>query len=255
MADGHLHAARVGQFLSVNFRAHAPLGTGLQDAGGVVGGEEALVAEHVDEVGQPLTTHLGNHLVDDQPHVLLLRHAACHGVRPEEGGLHAERCRLADVADDAQHLQLVGGVQTVAALYFHGSRPLADYLVDALHGLSVQFVFAQLVQTVGTVQDASATACNLGIAQSANLVDELPLAAAGIDQMGVRVAERGQHGTALGIDDGLGPRGGAFPKVLHASVLHQQPGVFQYFCLRHLLPSQALVPLAVNHQQPNILDK
>ena len=101
--DGHLHAARVGQLLTVNLRTHAPLGGCLKDACCLVDGEEALVAEHVYKVGQLLTAHFGNHLVDDQVDVFALsaRISAPYGMGSEEGALHAERGCLLDAADDA----------------------------------------------------------------------------------------------------------------------------------------------------------
>ena len=53
------------------------------------------------------------------------------------------------------------------------------------------------MQPVGRVEDAAAPTGYLGVAQSADLVDELALAAVGIDEVGVRVAERREYGTVL----------------------------------------------------------
>ena len=53
------------------------------------------------------------------------------------------------------------------------------------------------MQPVCRVQYATTTTGNLGIAQPSDLVDELSLAAVGIDQMGVGVAERGENAASL----------------------------------------------------------
>ncbi len=56
-------------------------------------------------------------------------------------------------------------------------------------------------QHIGRVEDTSAAACNFLVAQTADFVDKLALAAAGIDYMCVRVAESRQNQAALGVDD------------------------------------------------------
>ena len=68
----HLHATRVGEFLTMNLAAHAMLETCLEDAGSLFGGKEPLVAEHIHKVGKAFLGHGGNHLVDHKVHILSL---------------------------------------------------------------------------------------------------------------------------------------------------------------------------------------
>ena len=62
------------------------------------------------------------------------------------------------------------------------------------------------MQEVGGVEDAAATTGNLGIGEALDFVHELPLAAAGIHQMGVGVAPTWQDGAPMSIDDVMGIR-------------------------------------------------
>ena len=149
---------------------------------------------------------------------------------------HAHGCCLPDAAYHAQHLQLVVGVESVAAFYLHGSRAFGCYLADTLHGLVVELVFRSLVQPVRRAQYAATPAGYLGVAQAAYLVDELALATARIHQVGVAVAERREQPAPLGIDSFSRsarhslPRYGAQPVVLASEVgnvvvLGEQPRV------------------------------
>ena len=122
----HLHAARNGQFVGVNLRLHAQLAPGLHDAGRLFHGKEPFVAEDIDEIGQFPGRHGRKHFVADQLHVFLLPADIVprHGVGAEERGAHGQRSRLADAADDAQHLQFVFGRKTIAALDLDAARSL-----------------------------------------------------------------------------------------------------------------------------------
>ena len=259
MSDGNLYTAGVGQFLTVNLRAHTPSGSSLEHAGRLVGGEETLVAEHVDKVGQLLAAHLGNHLFCNKVYVFSLsaRIGTSHGMGTQKSGNNFQWGGFLDATDDAQHLQFVLGVQSVATLYFNGSRPLTDDLVDAHHGAFEEFVLTQLMQAVGTVQDASAATGYLGIAEPLNFVDELVLTALGIDEVGVGVAERRQHQPATGIDDAtVGGEGrgivGRTP-VLEASVFDEQPRIFFLFQMAHLLTAETWLAPRVGDERPDIL--
>ena len=111
-------------------------------------------------------------------------------MRPEERGPHLQRHAFADAADDAQHLQLVPGRKAVAALDLHAPRTHRRDLAHALHRLRIEFVLRSLVQPVGGVENAPAPPGDLLVRQTVDLVQKLPLAAPGVDQVGVRVAER-----------------------------------------------------------------
>ena len=257
VGDGHLYPTRVGQFLTVDFSAQPVFQASLQDAVGFLGREEALVAKHVDEVGQALASHFGQHLVDNVVNVVALAtcKGATHGVRPEKRRDDLQRSRLLDAPDDAQHFQLVSGSKSVAALDFDGSRTLSDDFADALHGLFVEFVFAGVVQSVGRVQDASAAPRNLFVAQTANLIDKLALATAGIDNVGVAVAKRREHESALSIDSIAIDRRNIIHRseILDSPVFHEKPGVVNRVQLAHFASGEKwLLVVSDTNERPYI---
>ena len=135
----------------MDFASHAVCGTSLQDAGSLFGSKEALVAEHVNEIGQPLTAYFRNHLVDNQVYIVGLPTliVPSHGMGTQECALHTERCCLLDTTDDTQHLQFVGSVQSIATLDLNGSGTFANDFPHPMHGLFVEFVFTHLVQAIG----------------------------------------------------------------------------------------------------------
>ena len=184
----------------MDFRAEAVACAGFKNAGRLFDGEEALVAEYVDVVGQLLFGYGRNHLIDQQINVFGLRILTAYGVCTEEGGFDLEWRCLLQTADDAQHLQLVGRIEPVAAFHFYATRTLADDLVSATQGLAIEFVFAQFVEMVGRIEDAAAAAGDLGVTQSADFVDKFGLATTGVNNVGVRVAPRGKNAAAAGID-------------------------------------------------------
>ena len=149
MLYADFHTARRSQLVGVNLRSHAPSGSRFEHTSRLFRREEAAVAEHVDEVGEMLATHFGYHLVDDELHVVALRHAASHGVRSEERRHNLCRRRLLHALYDAQHLQFVLEVQSVAALYLYAACSLAYHLVESLHRLAEQLVLRSVVQQVG----------------------------------------------------------------------------------------------------------
>ena len=192
------------QLIDVHLGPHAPLGCRVEYALRVLGSEEALVAKHVDEVGQPLAPHLGHHLTHHEVHVFVLAVAATNGMGTEEGGHHARRHVLAYPPYHAEHLQFVGRVQAVAALYLYTARTLEHHLAHTAHGLAVQFVLTECVEQVGRIEYPAATACYLCIAEPAYLVHKLALAAARIDYVRVGVAPRREHRPSTGVDTDIG---------------------------------------------------
>ncbi len=206
MAHAGLDAARYVELVGVDLGAHAVLGAAAHDALCLFDREEALVAEYVDEVGQILCGDGRDHLA--AYHIDILRLAAYvvarHGMRSEKCRAHGYGRCLADAAYDAQHLQLVFGRESVAALDLDKTRTHGDDLVDALHGLTVELILGCGVQAVGRIEYAAAAPGDLLVAQTVDLVEELLLAAAGIDDMRMRVAERRKEHAAAGIDRFVG---------------------------------------------------
>jgi hypothetical protein len=118
----------------------------------------------------------------------------------KEGADDAQWCRVLDAAYHTQHLQFILSAESVAALDLYGTRSLLYNLLDALHRLSIELVFRQLMQSVGRVEDATTALCYLGIAQAPYLIYKLTLTTVGIDDMGVAVAERREEGAARGVE-------------------------------------------------------
>ena len=161
------------------------------------------------------------------------------GMGAEKRGHYAGRDTLADAPDYAEHLELVGRIEPVAALYLQAAGALLHDLAHAAHGLGVQFVLSERVQQVGRVEYAAAPAGYLGIAQAANLVDKLALTAACIHHVGMWVAPRRQHHASAGVDHNVGPQT-LRRHVVHAaegckaSVVSKQPGIVERVQPGHL---------------------
>ena len=241
MLQCHLHATRGCQLLAVNLAAHAVLEACLKDARRLLGGEEALVAEHIHKVGKALGGHSGDHLVDDEVNIVGLAAGifASHGMSAQEGRYHTQTGALLDAGYHAQHLEFVLGVEAVAALYLDGSGALGNHLAHALHGSVVELLLGHEVQAVGAVEDAAATAGNLGVGESVDFIHKLLLATASIDDVGVRVAPAGQHCAAAGINNlvNIGWHGAVVGSVKLGddAVFHEHPSVVDGIELRHLL--------------------
>ena len=242
VGDRHRYSTRIGEFLTVNFSAKAVFQTSFQDSVGFFGREKALVAKHIDEIGQALASDFGQHLIDNQIDVFGLPSGifATDGVRPKKRCHDLQRCRLLDAPNDAQHFQFVSGVQAVAALDFDGSRAFSDDFADAPHCLFVEFVFGKFVESVGRIEDSTTPTRNFGVTQTANLIDKLALATACIDNVRVAVAERRKHVSALSIDHFTLYRRYRIhlSKRLYSSVIDEHPSVVNRLQLGHFTTSQ-----------------
>ena len=117
--------------------------------------------------------------------LLTARKGASHGVGAEEGGADGHRRRLGDTRYHAQHFQLVGESEAVAALYLYRAGALAHDFVGAGHGLCEKLVLGRLVQQVGAVEYAASACGNLFVAQAFDFVAELAVAAPGKDNVRV----------------------------------------------------------------------
>ena len=113
-----------------------------------------------------------------------------YGMSSEESGTDGDRRSFADATDHPQHLEFILGRKTVAALDLDAARTHCDNLADTFHRLLVKLVLGSFVQAVGGIQDAAAPLGDLFVAQAVDLVQELLFAASGINQMGMRIAER-----------------------------------------------------------------
>ncbi len=133
----------------------------------------------------------------------------------------------------------------VTALDLHAARTHADDFAHAPHCLPVELLLGSLVQQVGGIENPAATPGDFLVAQSVDFVQKLLLAAPGVDQMGVRIAERREKHPALGIDH---PGRDARTAVVHAAesgnppVFGEQPRIVEGLQTVHLGPAQALTP-------------
>ena len=170
-------------------------------------------------------------------------------MRPQEGRLHRERRRLADAPDDAQHLQLVLCRQPVSALDLDAPRPLGCDLAHADHRLVVKPLLRRAVQQIGRIEDPAAPAGDLFVTQAVDLVQKLPLAAARIDQMRVRIAERRKEHPSPGVDRPVGldlRRNGHRPECGDAARVGEQPCVVQTIQPPHLRAAQTRAALGLD---------
>ena len=123
---------RSSQLLGMNFRKHAPLGTGFKHPGCLFGSKEALVAENINIVRQLLTSDFGNHLVDNKAYILLVAIGPAHSMSTKEGGNHTHGKRIAETTDNTQHFKFVVKVQTITALNFQTPGTLMHNLYGTL---------------------------------------------------------------------------------------------------------------------------
>ena len=119
----------------------------------------------------------------------------------EEGGAHNRRHRFADAGNHAEHLQLVVGGQTVAALYLDGSGAFCHYFAHTNHCLAVELILRGFVEQVGAVENTSAPGGYLLITEAVYFVEELTVAGSGVDYVGVGVAECREEPTSAGVDN------------------------------------------------------
>ena len=227
-----LHTAADGELVGVDLAPQATAGSRREDAGGIFGREESFIAENIHEISEFCSLrHHPDHLV----YIGFAGSSAAHGVRPQEGGAHQRGHRFADAADHPEHLQFIRRIEAVAALDLEGSGPLLQHLPDPLHRLLVERIFPGAVQQVGGVEDAPAPGGDFFIGQARDLVEEFPRAAAGIDDVGMAVAERGHQHPTLRIQHPALLRDGRHRTEIHdPAVLHAQPGVVEDASLRHL---------------------
>ena len=83
------------------------------------------------------------------------------------------------------------------------------------------------MQQVGRVEDAAAAGGDFLVGEAADLVEELPVTAACIDDVGVAVAEGWHQQAAFAVDGLVGGRGGraGVAESGDAAPVDQQPGV------------------------------
>ena len=217
----------------MDLRPQAGPQSGFQHLGGIFHREEALFAEDVHEVG--IARRIGHHAADRR-HVLFVRVAAAYGMRPQEGAADQGGRGRPDAVDDPQHLQFVDRVEPVAALDLDGPRALCDHFVHPLHGLPEELVFGGPVQQVGRIEDAAAAGRDLPVGETADLVEEFPVAAAGVDDMRVAVAESRHQQSAFAVDGLVGELRQGFGGAAEGDdlpVVDEEPGVGQRVDLVH----------------------
>ena len=163
---------------------------------------------------------------------------------------------LLEAANHAQELQFALGGEAVAALDFDGAGAQSHRFVETLQGHVVELVLRSRCRSLGRVEDAAAAFGNLLVAEAADLVNKLMLARVGIDEVGVRVAERREKQTSRSIVLIVKIQSSEFKirivKIRHRSegfdflVLNDEVCVVKCFKLSHLLALKAHTVRAVD---------
>ena len=250
IAHAHLHSAGKTHLVGMHLRNHTVPGSGLEDTGGILHSEESLLYENIHVVCQSLGGDGRHDLTDYLFHIPLpvAFITGRHGVGPEEGGADPERSLLLHPAGDPEHLDLILDGEAVTALDLHRTGAQGDYLMRTDQGLLQEVILRGIVQQLHRIEDTAAPAGNLLIGKAAQLVHELHLAAAGIDQMGVGVAVGREHHPALSVNHLIRRAFQRFQflrlQVLHPAeagdtvFLRQQPGTVKTGQRQHLLSPQ-----------------
>ena len=180
-------------------------GTCLQYPCSLVHCEESFITENIHEFSQPFPCHGRNHFPAYKVHIsfLVSPPGPPYGVGPEKSRPDLNRNSFADSAYNPEHLQFIFCRESVSALYFHGSGTFCHDFFNPDHGLTEKLVFRSGMQQVGRVQDTSSTGGDLFIAESVDLVPELPVAAACIDDVSVGIAESRHDIASSGIDSSV----------------------------------------------------
>ena len=186
----------------MDFRCDAISGSCSQDAVSLLDGEESCIAEHVNEVCKSFFCYSWKHFIAYKIDILSLTSfvSTSHGMSSEEVRFYHQRGCLLDTSDYSEHLELILDCESVSALDLGSSSTHRHDFVHTDHCLTIQFVFRSFVQKICRVEDSAASCCNLFVTQSGNLVSELTVTAAGINDMGVAVAECRHHESALRVD-------------------------------------------------------
>ena len=94
---------------------------------------------------------------------------------------------------DTKHLQFAPGRKSVAAFNLYCARTTFHAPHKPLHSHFVQIVLRCTAQQVGRIENPASAPCNFHIRQSADLILIFLLAAAGIDNMGMRISKCRKH--------------------------------------------------------------
>ena len=140
--DTYLDSSRDSKLIGVDLRGYTVFCSLFKDPCGFFNGEESLVAEYIDEVGEAFCGNSRQHLVADKVNIFALATpvGASDGVSAEEICPYSDRSGFLYATDYAKHLKLIFHGQTIAALDFDGSGSHGHDLIHTLHGLSVEFI-------------------------------------------------------------------------------------------------------------------
>ena len=108
-------------------------------------------------------------------------------MRGEQRGLHVDTVRGAETARYAQQLELVGGIEPVARLDFHGSHAFVEQALQPRLALAQQLFFGCRARSAHGCLDAAALARDVFVACAGQSPLELARAIARVDEMRVAV--------------------------------------------------------------------
>ena len=105
---------------------------------------------------------------------------------------------------DTELLELVLGIQTVAALGFDGGNTQVEHLIEEAHRLFKELVLCGSTGLANGIEDTAAGAQNIQIACTAQLEGDLTLTIAAKDHVCMTVDQAGCDQLALCVNDLLG---------------------------------------------------
>ena len=163
MLHAYFNTARNGKLIGMNLGTHAIFCTSLNYLGCLLNGKETFVAEYIDEIGKFLFCNSRNHTVAYMLHIFALSASVCtsYGVCAKECSTHFQRSILLYASYHTQNLQFIFECKSVARFYLYKPGTHGDNFVYALHCLTVQLIFACVVQSVGRIQNTASAFCNL----------------------------------------------------------------------------------------------
>ena len=170
-APGHLRAADGVDLVAVALGSQPETLRRHKDASAFLGREHARLAEHVAELRQMLLSHLGQHLVDDEPDIPLpiLGILLGQGVGRHKGADQLHGLAASQQLHGAEHLQLLLGTEAVAGLALAGGDAQAEHLAQLLFGLVGQLLHGSRPGLLHRGKDAAARRQDLQVRDALQL--------------------------------------------------------------------------------------
>ena len=202
---GELRAAARCQLVGVQPRPEPEPRGGLEDPSRLLRAEDAALAEDVGEARPALRDDARQLLLDEVPDVGL--RAVRPGtelrgdrVRAEPRREDLDRALLAELVGDLEQAQLGRQVEPVAGLRLDRRRAVGQHLAEPAPAVLGELVLGRGARRRDGRQDPAAGLEDLEVVGAALAQDQLVLAGAGEQQVGVRVDQAGRDRAARGVE-------------------------------------------------------